>query len=244
MPNTILLVDDDKDFRTELKSWLDGCRIIEASSGQSALQVLRKANDVGIVFLDVMMPGLNGIDVLREIKKTAPDVRIVILTGYSSKDIAIEALKARADDYIEKPVDPEKVKELIGRFLDSRGDEDRSSGMDAGGKMEKIKRFTLRNIGANVGLRDAASLVFLSPKYISRVFKQKTGKGFSQYKQEMKIREAREMLLKTGYNINQIAEKLGYKNAESFSRLFKKHSGFSPREFREQKKSKDRRRSA
>lgn len=244
MLDTILLVDDDRDFREELKAWLDGHRIIEASSGQAALQVLKKAHDVGIVFLDVMMPGVNGIDVLKEIKRTAPDVRIVILTGYSSKDIAIEALKAHADDYIEKPVDPVKVKTLIDRFMESRGKEDASSGLDADGKVEKIKRFTRRNIGTNVGLRDVSSLVFLSPKYISRVFKQKTGKGFARYKQEMRIREARELLLKTGFNVDQISGKLGYKNAESFSRIFKKHTGFSPREFRVKMKTKNSRRPA
>jgi two-component system response regulator YesN len=242
MQNTILLVDDDRGFRAELRASLEEFKVLEASSGQSALQILKKAHDVGLVFLDVMMPGLNGIDVLQEIKKIAPDVRIVILTGFSSKDIAIEALKAHADDYIEKPVDPVKVKELIERFMESRGKEEASSGLDAGGKIEKIKRFTLRNIGTNVGLKDAATLVFLSPKYISRVFKQKTGKGFSRYKQEVRIREAREMLVKTGFNINQISEKLGYKNAESFSRIFKKRTGFSPREFRIRMKTKNSRR--
>lgn len=238
-----MVVDDDRDFRAELKASLEEFKIIEASSGQAALQVLKKAHDVGMVFLDVMMPGLNGIDVLIEIKKIAPDVSIVILTGHSSKDIAIEALKAHADDYIEKPVDPVTVKKLIGRFMEDRGKEEASLGLDAGGKIEKIKRFTVRNIGTNVGLRDVSALVFLSPKYISRVFKQKTGKGFSRYKQEMRIREARELLLKTGFNINQISEKLGYKNTESFSRIFKKHTGFSPRNFRIRMKTKNGRRS-
>jgi YesN/AraC family two-component response regulator len=244
MASTILVVDDDRDFREELRASLEEYRIVEASSGRAALQILKKAHDVGVVFLDVMMPDISGIDVLKEIKKLAPDVGIIILTGYSSKDVAIEALKAHADDYIEKPVDTARIREIIERFLDRRGHEAGNSELGPDGKIEKIKRFTARNISRNVGLKDVSSLVFLSPKYLSRVFKQKTGKGFAAYKQEMRMREAREMLKKGGYNINQISEKLGYKNAESFSRIFKKRTGFSPTRFRLKMKAKGKRASS
>ena len=62
------------------------------------MQLLRKPNEIDLVLLDVMMPGLSGTEVLREMKKLSPNLAIIILTGYSSKDVAIEALKGHADD--------------------------------------------------------------------------------------------------------------------------------------------------
>jgi two-component system response regulator YesN len=81
-------------------------------------------------------------------------------------------------------------------------------------------------------LKDAAQAVYLSPKYLSRIFKQSTGKSFSEYKLKIKTEKAKELLSKTGYNVNQLAEKLGYENAESFIRLFRRFAGYTPTEYR------------
>ncbi len=102
MPYNVLLVDDDKMFREELREALEDYRVVEAANGKEALEILKKPNEIDIVMLDVMMPGLPGTEVLKEIKKISPSLSVVMLTGYSSKDVAIEALKGRADDYIEK----------------------------------------------------------------------------------------------------------------------------------------------
>jgi DNA-binding NtrC family response regulator len=133
LADKILVVDDDVEFRQELRDFLEGYDTIEASSGQEVLRLLKRANEIGLVILDVMMPGANGIDVLREIKRNDPDLNIIILTGHSSKDVAIEALKGRADDYIEKPLDIDKIKEVIDKLLASRQGKDEISG---------IRRFT------------------------------------------------------------------------------------------------------
>ncbi|MFA5351557.1 MAG: response regulator, partial [Candidatus Omnitrophota bacterium] len=101
MADKILIVDDDDDLRSELVSLLEGYEVVEAGSGELALNILKKANEISLVILDVMMPGLNGLDVLAQIKKDNPRIKVIILTGHSSKDTAIEALKSRADDYIE-----------------------------------------------------------------------------------------------------------------------------------------------
>ncbi len=233
MFDTILIVDDDVEFRQEFRESLEGYEVKEASSGQEAIGILKRANQIGVVILDVMMPGLSGTDVLREIKKTDPDLGIVILTGHSSKDIAIEALKGHADDYLEKPVDIERVKEVIEKFLDSK--RSRNQMPDAGDiedKIAKIKTFAERNCYKKISLKDAASAVCLSPKYLSRMFKQNTGSSFSDYRLKIKIEKAKELLLKTGYNVNQISDKLGYENTESFIRQFKKIARHTPTEYR------------
>jgi YesN/AraC family two-component response regulator len=232
MPERILLVDDDKDFRTEFKESLSDYKVIEASSGQDALKLLRRPNQIDLVILDVMMPGLSGTEVMKEIRKLSPDISIIILTGYSSKEVAIEALKGHADDYLEKPMDIEKTREIIERFLTDRKGESGILPSDLSDKIQKVKKFVLRNCFKKVSLSDAAAAVCLSPKYLSRVFAQNTGKRFTEYRLEISINNAKKFLAIKGYNIDQIADKLGYKNTESFIRQFKKICGMTPTAYR------------
>lgn len=232
MSDKILIVDDDRELRSELYDFLEGYEIIEASNGEEALKLLNKANEIDLVILDVMMPGLSGLDVLARIKKMDPCPKTIILTGHSSKDVAVEALKGRADDYIEKPIDIEEMKEAVERLMEAGIEGDNPDTMDLKDKVGKVMRFMERNCYKKVTLKEAAAAVYMSPKYLSRIFKEHTKKGFSDYKLDMKIDKSRGLLKNSGYNINQIAYKMGYENAESFIKQFKKLTGRTPAEYR------------
>ena len=233
MSYQILLVDDDDDFREELCDLLSHYKIIEASSGEQALNIIRKPHALDLVILDVVMPGLRGTDVLKEIKKVSPNLSIIMLTGNSSKDTAIEALKGRADDYIEKPFEPNKFQKTIERILASR----RNTGGGNPGKMERAKNFLKTNYDKKVSLKDVAQELCLSPKYLSRIFKEKTGKGFNDFRLEIKIQVEQDILKSDQVSVQEVADKLGYKNLESFTRIFKKVTGATPTEFRENPKN-------
>lgn len=238
MAYTILLVDDDREFREELRDSLFDYRIVEAKDGDAALKILGKPNEIDLVILDVMMPGEQGTEVLRKIKKASPKLGIIIVTGYSSKDIAIEALKGHADDYIEKPVDIDKLKRVIEEVLRHKKDEGSAISGGIKGKLEKVKKFIQRNYDKKLSLSDAAALVYLSPKYLSRIFRESTGKRFSQYKCELKVKKSQELLKNGNFSISQISEKLGYENTESFIRIFKKIAGHTPAQYRKRKNKK------
>jgi YesN/AraC family two-component response regulator len=236
MPEKILIVDDDAEFRAELHCALDGYDVIEASSGKDAMHLLRKPNEIDLVLLDIMMPGVSGTEVLREIKQFSPGLAIIMLTGYSSKDVAIEALKGHADEYIEKPLDIDKTKEIIDRLLQSKRGESEASACGRDDKIEKVKRFIERNCQKKVMLKDAAQAVFLSPKYLSRIFKEETKMGFNEYKLKFVLERAKQLLCQTGYTIGQISDQMGYQNTESFIRIFEKLTGLTPTGFRTQYK--------
>ncbi|MFH1440469.1 MAG: response regulator [Candidatus Omnitrophota bacterium] len=232
MPPEILLVDDDRIFRTEFKDCFDEYNVIECSTGEEALSILKKPNEIELVILDVRMPGINGVETLKIIKNISPEVKVIVLTAYSSKELLVEILREHADDYIEKPIDINKTKEVIERLLKKKLSGYPGDSMDIKGKIERIKSFVQSNYSKKLCLEDVSSIVYLSPKYLSRVFKQHTGKGFSQYRLEIKIEKAKLLLLTTGYSIDQLADKLGYQNSESFIRQFKKHTSFTPAEYR------------
>jgi two-component system response regulator YesN len=233
MSYNILIVDDDELFREEFREALPEFHVVEASNGSEALDLLKKPNEIDLVVLDVKMPGLSGTQVLSEIKKIAPRLGTVILTGYGTKEVAVEALRGHADDYIEKPMDMPRARGVLERLLQSRPGELNPAG-DLKGKIGKLKNFLERNVDKKVSLEDAAGVVFLSPKYLSRVFKLETGMGFSEFQQQLKLAKARELLESTSFNINQVAEMLGYQNTETFLRLFKKATGTTPSVYRTQ----------
>jgi two-component system response regulator YesN len=240
MRSKVLIVDDDEILRGELKDFLEGEDVIEAGSGEGALNLLRRVNNVGVVVLDVMMGGINGLDVLTEIKKNNPKLPVVIVTGNSSKNVAIEALKNHADDYLEKPVDIHRLKDVVDKILDGESDNEVNS-YGIKGKVQRVKSYVEKNCYKKIRLNDVAEAVALSPKYLSRVFKQQMGMDFSEYRLKIQMDKAKAFLVKFDYNVNQVAEKLGYENSESFSRQFKKIVRLTPTAYRRKAQQKKRR---
>ncbi len=100
----LLLVDDEEDFRTTLANRLKrrNLDVVDAGSGEEALEIIgQKSFDVAIV--DIKMPGMDGIETLRRIKKIDPLLEIILLTGHASVEAGIEGMKSGAYDYIIKP---------------------------------------------------------------------------------------------------------------------------------------------
>ena len=238
MPSKILLVDDDPVFREEFMEYFDDFEFIEAGNGKDALETLRKPHEIDLVILDIKMPGMNGFEVLGKIKEIAPEVGIIISTGYSTKDTAIEALRQQADNYLEKPLDIEAAREIIDKVLDSKKGLPDFAASDITDKIERVKNFVERNCFKKVTLEDAAEAVCLSPKYLSRIFKEQTNQGFNDYKLAIKMSKAKTLLVDSGYNVNQISDRLGYENVESFSRQFKKLAKCTPGAYRRKRENK------
>lgn len=238
MSRGVLIVDDDSEFRSELADMLAGYDIAEAGSSDEALEVLSRPNNIGVVLLDIRMPGMGGLEALKRIKYLEPETGVIILTGFSTKEAAVEALKNRADDYLEKPADVDNVRQTVERVLSRLNGP--CPGIETQGdpslRPDKVRRFLEKNRRRMVTLSDAAEEVFLSPKYLSRYFKNEIGKGFRECKMEMKLEEAKKLLSGSGVSISAVAGRLGYRNAESFSRIFKKYEGVTPSEFRKNRR--------
>ncbi len=232
MPYQILIVDDDPDFREEMRECLKvHYRILEAGDGHQAIDLIKKPNAIDVVILDVIMPGLSGTEVLKQIRRINPNVGIIILTGRSSKDTAIEAVKGHADDYIEKPFHMEHFFHTVEKVL-HRHDVSGLDGLPSRSKIERVKRFLERNVLKKITMTDAALEVCLNPKYLSRIFKKRTGLRFSDYRLKLKMEKAKELLKRHDAPLHQLSEQLGYKNVESFVRIFKKLVGKTPTTYR------------
>ena len=117
----ILIVDDEQIVRESLTNWLkeESYQVEAAENGPLALEKIRQA-PFQVVLLDLKMPGMDGLQVLTELKKDFPDIEVIIMTAYGSVNTAVEAIKAGAYDYIVKPFDPEEVALLIKKILEHK----------------------------------------------------------------------------------------------------------------------------
>ena len=117
MSYTILLIDDNRDFLRELSECLDEYNVVCAENGSQALAILRHPNEIDLVIVDQVLPDHKGTEVIKMIKKINPELEFILLTGYGSKEIAIDALRAKVDEYLEKPVQPERIKKTMAEML-------------------------------------------------------------------------------------------------------------------------------
>ena len=227
MAYSILIIDDDRIFCEELSEILCDYRSRYVLSPAEALEYLERPNDIDLILLDVRLPEMKGTEFLKVLKSRYPDIAIIIMTSYFSKESLITALRNRADDFMEKPFDIEELKRMVNRLL-----EEKRGSSSFSNNLEYVRYYILKNLDKNVQLADIAATLGYSPKYMSRLFKRESGIGFSDYKSDIKIRKAKELLENTDYRIKRIAYELGYENSESFVRIFKKRTGTTPSRYR------------
>jgi DNA-binding NtrC family response regulator len=116
----ILVVDDEVGPRESLRMILKPLyEVHTASDGQEALRLIQN-KDIDVVTLDLKMPGLRGIEVLKEIKKLKPDMEIIIITGYGMLNNAQDAIRFGANDFISKPFNVPDIISIVGKSFERR----------------------------------------------------------------------------------------------------------------------------
>jgi len=116
---TILVVDDDPDIREIIKDRLESLnyRVLVAASGEEGLELIEKQNP-RVVLLDIEMPGMDGLEVLRETRRRQVDIAVVMITAYATIERAVLAMKEGAYDFIPKPFEPEHIALTVRKALE------------------------------------------------------------------------------------------------------------------------------
>jgi DNA-binding NtrC family response regulator len=135
----VLLVDDEVPFVETMSKRLSKRQlmVLPAYTGREALEMLGK-NAVDVVILDVKMPGMDGIQTLREIKQTYPLVEVIMLTGHATIETAVEGMRLGAFDYLMKPCEIEELLAKVGEAKEKKSKHEQKI-MDA-----RMKEITLR----------------------------------------------------------------------------------------------------
>ena len=117
----VLIIDDEEGIRESLSGIFEdeGYTVFTASSGEEALKVLKEQSP-DLIMLDVWLPGIDGIQTLKEIKNMKPDLPVIIISGHGNIELAVKATKTGAYDFLEKPLSLERVLLAAKRALERR----------------------------------------------------------------------------------------------------------------------------
>jgi len=146
MKSSILVVDDEPVARKSLTDILrlEGYSVASVQNGQAAVEYVR-THHVDLMIVDLRMPGMDGLEVVQVINQLAPDTEIVLLTAYASTETAIQALRLRIHDYLQKPAPPAQIVASVKKGLDRRSArlKSKESGLDPSEAGEAMDTVTL-----------------------------------------------------------------------------------------------------
>ena len=242
----VLLVDDEYYVRQSLLRRIrnlenEDFKVIgEAENGEEALDMLRK-HDIQLVVTDIRMPVMDGLDLTRKILEQYPHILTVILTGYADFEYARKALRYGAFDYLLKPVSEESLDNLLSRARTRLSElyelpEDERNNMSGEEYVQLAIRYLNEHYMEDIDISLMASELGFHSAYLTRLFGRYAGESPLKYLTNLRIQEAKRLLLDTSLPISVVGERVGYPDQFHFSKTFRKATGVNPSAFRKQEK--------
>lgn len=229
----LIIADDEKIVLNGIKNTINWERLgIEvAATAENGREFYDKAIEFqpDIALVDIRMPQMDGLVAIEKLKPLIPHCQFIIFTAYEDFHYAKKALELGVMGYITKPVLKNEViekAELAIKRLEAGREKSQSA-------IERIKKYMQSHVDSDYTLMDVAEYMQMNPTYLSRYFKEKTHETFMEYDKKLKIERAGDLLTTTSMKTYEIAEKLGYKSVQHFSRIFKESTGMTPIEYRQ-----------
>ncbi|MBQ6315655.1 MAG: response regulator [Mogibacterium sp.] len=189
-----------------------------------------------ILFTDIRMPGLTGLELLREIPNISPATKVVMISGFAEFSYAQEAVQHHAYDYLLKPIKEEELGRILSNISSESGDDQDVSANTETSAPERMIDSVISDIRnhytEDIQLTTLASKYSVSIARLSTEIKKKIGMTFSDYVTQLRIQRAKELLSDESMSVGEIAEIVGYNDYFYFIKVFKKVQGISPSKYR------------
>lgn len=203
--------------------------IFTASDGREAVREAERRRP-DLVLMDINLPLMDGLEAMREIRRTNKETRFIMISAYSSYEYLRDAMRNSAIDYILKPYSPQTLYEALNRVLaDFKPGEELYGNLRVIGQVKKLLE---EEYGKNWSLEEIASRVNMNKSYLGRIFRDETGMTVMNYLRAVRLKRAKELLL-LGMSVNEAAGEVGFEDASYFGRIFKQETGISPVHYRQ-----------
>ena len=242
--SVVLIVEDELLELEFLKSivaeeLLPNDTIITCESGIQAVK-LAKQYRPDIILMDILIPEMDGLQALQEIKKFLPRACVMILSASSDFSYAQTAIHLRVQEYLLKPIRPSVFKQAFQELLATtvtasqvHADEEVvEQETDQIYFIEKSIKYIHDNFKQKLPLQLLASNVFLNPQYFSRIFKKEVGVSYIDYVNKLKIEYSCKLLETTSYPAYRISSECGFTDPSYYNRVFVQHMNMTPKAYR------------
>lgn len=250
----VLVVDDEVVERNGIRFLMEKYQfpvlLEEADDGEKAMEYLRK-NPVDILITDLKMPFMNGLELAASAKSLYCDLYIVIVTGYGEFEYARQAIHIGVNEFLLKPINPEDFHSTMETIVNKLTDVKRKNvpgDINLPGRLEMeilervpesrheielVVSYIFNHYGEEFGLNELASHVYMTPSYLSSVFKREMHVGINEFLKSYRMEKAKEMLEFTNMKIKDVGNQIGYHNTSYFCKSFRDCFGVTPEQYRQ-----------
>ena len=237
----VFLAEDEYVIREGIKKNIDweavGCEFCgEAADGETALEKVTELKP-DLIISDIRMPFMDGLEFCSKAKELFPDIHIILLTGYEEFEYARKAIDIGVVRYLTKPISREELSKILSDISSRyKGKEDETSTAQYREVICSVIEYIEEHYAEeDLSLSKAAEHIGLSPNHLSAVFKEETGRSFTKYLTDHRIKTAKNLLVTSKKRSSEIAELVGYPDPHYFSSVFKKQTGMTPSQYRDKK---------
>lgn len=234
----ILIIDDEPKIRNGLSNLLtrrEGWEVAGAyENAADALKYLA-VNQVDVIITDIKMPEISGLELIARIRERDKKTAIIILSGYSNFQFAQRAIELGVSRYLTKPTNPRElicVLEETEKKLGGKQEKEEDSGKIPNLFVQKAADYIKLNYSEKISIKEMAEQLYLSPNYLSELFKKHTGKTISEYLTDYRLEKACQLLDHAEYRVGDVSGMVGIHDGRYFSNMFKKKYGMTPTEYR------------
>ena len=242
----VVLIDDEAIILEGLKKVVDwsgfGCEVVAtAQNAQSGAEAIRR-HKPQIVFTDIKMPDQDGLTMLAGLKSEFPAMEVTVLTGYRDFSYAQEAIRLGVTRLLLKPSKMDEINEAMrtmtanlraaGLAKEDAEEEDKPAGSFL---VREAVQFMEQRFADKITLQDVADHCYVSQWHLSKLLNRHMEKSFYDLLNEIRVKRAQQLLTDPKLKIGDIGERVGYCDPGHFARTFKKITGMSAYEYRNQK---------
>lgn len=234
------MVDDEIMIREGFKRLFDwqehDCEVVgEAADGIEAINQIDSLQP-DIVIMDINIPMMSGLEVIRLSRMKYPRIAFVVVSGYDDFHYCQQAIRLKIADYILKPVNYEEFGDVIDNLKVALYQQQSLAASAEEAKEERvifsITRYIQQHLSEDISLRYLAEQFHMNPQYISQLFKNEIGVNFLAYLTSIRMEKAKSLLLTTAIPVTEIAEAVGFHDYRVFSKTFKKVEKMTPTQYR------------
>lgn len=237
----VVIVDDEHWILEGIKMtfhWMEcGFEVVFYSTNPMETLDFILKNSPEAVFTDIRMPGISGLELIQKAKEQGSKSEFIVISGHSDFNYAVEAMRLGAFDYILKPLEEETANNILKKLkkhLDASTlsivteETDKFETYHASDNFHGIFEYINENYMKDIALQNIAKMFYLNFTYCSSQFKKITGKSFSEYLTEVRMKKAYQLIKQNAVKPVDACFQVGYNDYYYFNKVFKKYFGYSP----------------